>query len=147
MAGFYSHGIITQGYTNRGQWLGAGIGQGGNSQYLGYQLYFPRGSARLFFQRQNPDLDYTFSIDRFNNQYDWFLTMYNVRAFLDFGLSGAFFITKNIALTLDMVYRDEHNPMNLSAEAVKPDLSNDLAARKSVHRYNFYGAFGVKFVW
>lgn len=39
---FYAHHIITQGHTNRGQWLGAGIGTGENSQYLGFKLYFPK---------------------------------------------------------------------------------------------------------
>jgi hypothetical protein len=60
---FYGHHIITQGHTNRGQWLGAGIGTGGNSQYLGFKLYYPKGYGSLFLQRRNPDLDYSWFID------------------------------------------------------------------------------------
>jgi hypothetical protein len=61
---FYAHHIITQGHTNRGQWLGAGIGTGGNSQYLGFTLFYQRGYANLFIQRQNNDNDYV-----------WFMNM------------------------------------------------------------------------
>jgi hypothetical protein len=55
---FYAHHIITQGHTNRGQWLGAGLGTGGNSQYLGFTLYHPKGYGNLFIQRESPDKDY-----------------------------------------------------------------------------------------
>jgi hypothetical protein len=55
---FYAHHLITQGHTNRGQWLGAGIGTGGNSQYLGFTLFYKMGYANLFIQRQNVDSDY-----------------------------------------------------------------------------------------
>jgi hypothetical protein len=61
---FYAHHIITQGHTNRGQWLGAGIGTGGNSQYLGFTLFYQRGYSNLFIQRQNNDNDYV-----------WFMNM------------------------------------------------------------------------
>jgi hypothetical protein len=55
---FYVHHVILQGHTNRGQWLGAGLGTGGNSQYLGFTLFFKRGSSELFFQRQAINEDY-----------------------------------------------------------------------------------------
>jgi hypothetical protein len=60
---FYAHHIVTQGYTNQGQWLGTGIGTGGNSQYLGFKLYFLKGYGQFFIQRRNPDLDYSWYID------------------------------------------------------------------------------------
>ncbi len=57
---FYAHHLITQGYTNQGQWLGAGIGTGGNSQYLGCTIYYPVGASTVFVYRVNPDNDYLY---------------------------------------------------------------------------------------
>lgn len=58
---FGFHHQITQGYTNRGQWLGSGIGYGGNCQYLDFTLYYPKGNSRLFIVRNNPDNNYIYS--------------------------------------------------------------------------------------
>ncbi|MEI6873736.1 MAG: hypothetical protein WCL50_01255 [Spirochaetota bacterium] len=55
---FYMHGQITQGYTNEGQWLGVGTGTGGNSQYMGLDVYHARGSVTLYAHRYNPDNDF-----------------------------------------------------------------------------------------
>ena len=55
---FYNHGLILQGYTTNGQVLGAGLGNGGNSQYLGVDFYYASGLINLFLQRVNPDNDY-----------------------------------------------------------------------------------------
>ncbi|MDR3343281.1 MAG: capsule assembly Wzi family protein, partial [Treponema sp.] len=55
---FYFHHLITQGYTNGGQWLGSGIGSGGNSQYLAFDVYYPQGNTLFFITRNNPDQDY-----------------------------------------------------------------------------------------
>jgi hypothetical protein len=132
---FYGHHIITQGHTNRGQWLGAGIGTGGNSQYLGFKLHFPKGYGGLFVQRRNPDLDYTWYIDskRYTNIH---IAEYNIRAFLDFGISGLYFITPNFSMSGSLVFRDETNPLNKSVE---PGNGH------SVHRYNVYFAALIKY--
>jgi hypothetical protein len=57
---FYFHHNAIHGYTSRGQWLGAGSGGGGNSQYLAFRLYYPRGSSALFFHRNNPDNNFLY---------------------------------------------------------------------------------------
>jgi len=57
---FGCHSQIMQGYTNRGQWLGSGIGYGGNSQHLSFTLYSPHGYDRFFIGRNNPDNAYIF---------------------------------------------------------------------------------------
>ena len=57
---FGCHHQLTQGYTNRGQWLGSGLGYGGNSQYLSFTLYSPHGFDRLFIARNNPDNAYIY---------------------------------------------------------------------------------------
>jgi len=131
---FYSHHIITQGHTNRGQWLGAGIGTGGNSQYLGFKLYFPKGYGALFIQRRNPDLDYTWYIDskRYENTLE---AETNIRAFLDFGVSGLYYIIPNLSISGSLVFRDEHNPLNKSSPS----------SSASEHRFNLYLAASVKY--
>ena len=55
---FGFHHQIKQGYTNKGQWLGSGIGYGGNSQYLDFTLYSPHGYDKFFVFRNNPDNNY-----------------------------------------------------------------------------------------
>lgn len=55
---FGFHHIITQGYTNRGQWLGSGIGYGGQSQYFRFNLLYPKGKSGFFIHRYNPDNNY-----------------------------------------------------------------------------------------
>ncbi|GHT56223.1 hypothetical protein FACS1894109_04540 [Spirochaetia bacterium] len=58
----YFHGVGGgQGYTNGGQWLGAGSGWGGNSQYLEFKVYYPKGTSSLFFHRNNPDNNFIYS--------------------------------------------------------------------------------------
>jgi len=133
---FYAHHVITQGYTNRGQWLGAGIGTGGNSQYLGFKLYYPKGYALLFAQRRNPDFDYSMFIDTRNrpNASNYHAAWRGVRAFLDFGLETLYFVTSGVSLTASFVFRDEHNPLYIS------ETEGD-----SIHRYNCYFAFGARY--
>jgi hypothetical protein len=57
---FYFHHIVTHGYTNRGQWIGSGLGSGGNSQYLAFALYYPQGSSLVFVSRNNPDNNFIY---------------------------------------------------------------------------------------
>ena len=54
---YYAHHIVVQGYTNRGQVIGAGAGPGGNAQHLGADLYAPWGRAGLHVQRNAWDND------------------------------------------------------------------------------------------
>jgi hypothetical protein len=57
---FYFHHIVSHGYTNRGQWLGSGLGSGGNSQYLAFALYYPQGNSLFFVSRNNPDNNFLY---------------------------------------------------------------------------------------
>lgn len=57
---FGFHHVVTQGYTNKGQWLGSGIGYGGQSQYLGFKVYYPKGCSFLYIHRFNPDNNFLF---------------------------------------------------------------------------------------
>lgn len=136
---FYAHHIITQGYTNRGQWLGAGIGTGGNSQYLGMELYNPKGSITLFLQRRNPDLDYTFHMQCKEDNSDldsgnqW--AEKSIRAMVDLGLKTTYFLKKDIRINAGVVFTDEHNPLN----------EGKKTTGNSNHRYNFNFSLGAKY--
>jgi len=100
---FYAHHIIAQGHTNRGQWLGPGIGTGGNSQYLEFRLIYPRGYGYIFVQRRNPDLDYFWFYDSLNVP----KTESAQNTYLDIGLSKFFWITRNLSTNSDLVFRNE----------------------------------------
>ncbi|HIW37020.1 MAG TPA: capsule assembly Wzi family protein [Candidatus Treponema faecavium] len=98
---FYAHHIITQGHTNRGQWLGAGIGTGGNSQYLGFKLYYPKGNAQIFIQRMNPDMDYSWFID---------IVETNIRANFNIGIGANHYFIPALRTSAQIVYSSEFNP-------------------------------------
>ena len=59
---YYVHGIVRQGYTHRGQVVGASIGPGGNSQYLGIDLFTEWGKVGGFFLREVHNNDAYFSL-------------------------------------------------------------------------------------
>jgi hypothetical protein len=128
---FYAHHLITQGHTNRGQWLGAGIGTGGNSQYLGFKLYFPKGYGQVFVQRRNPDLDYTWFIDSKKNPTE---AENNIRMFLDCGVSGLYHITQHMKVYGSFVFQNEYNPLN-----------ERTSGEQSDHRFNVAVSIGVKY--
>ena len=69
--GYYAHGSIQQGYTQNGQILGAGSGYFGNSQYLGFRIYYPKGYTTMFFHRSRPDNNYIYNIGLDTDMSDW----------------------------------------------------------------------------
>ena len=54
---FYAHSVALEGYTHRGQPLGAVVGPGGSQQFLGATAYGARGSAELWVRRSVRDND------------------------------------------------------------------------------------------
>ncbi len=135
---FYSHSEILQGYTNQGQWLGAGIGTGGNSQYLGFEFFFPKGTATLFLWRNNPDLDYTMYIDAKNDAENIkngdFNAEASIRCKLNFSTDFKYFLSKSTLLATSFVFQDERNYLNKSKEN-----------HASTHRYNLYMSLALKY--
>ncbi len=59
---FGFHGKITQGKTNRGQWLGYGYGCGGNSQILSFTVFSKHGYDKVLIGRNNPDNSYIWNM-------------------------------------------------------------------------------------
>lgn len=60
-AGFYSHAgqkVIMHGYTQKGQLLGAATGYSGNSQFIAWKFFFPKGYFMPFFHRSCPDTNF-----------------------------------------------------------------------------------------
>lgn len=127
---FYAHHIITQGYTNRGQWLGAGIGTGGNSQYIGFKLVYPKGLTNFFFQRVNPDLDYTMYMDTEKENIE---RENSIRALLSTGIQTSYFITNSFVINGGIVGVFDMNPQNDNAKnALRFNLDVNLGLK-----YNF----------
>ena len=57
---YYVHGVVTQGYTHKGQLVGAHIGPAGQSQFLSLDRYHPAGRWSAFFSRVRYNDDYLF---------------------------------------------------------------------------------------
>lgn len=54
-SGFYAHGFVNQGYTQKGQILGAASGTFGNSQFIQYKVFYPKGYTSIMFHRYCPN--------------------------------------------------------------------------------------------
>lgn len=65
---YYSHPVIRQGHTNRGQILGAAIGPGSNTQYLSIDAYKDWGRYGIYFQRLADNNQFHFNYDRSLNR-------------------------------------------------------------------------------
>jgi hypothetical protein len=108
---FYFHHNAIHGYTNKGQWLGAGIGSGGNSQYLGFKIYYPRGYTDLFFYRKNPDNNYLYK-DTIRNttpnpvdsKYGIELGNFRFYTICSYGIKSSFYATKLLSFSLGFIY-------------------------------------------
>ncbi|MDR2186115.1 MAG: capsule assembly Wzi family protein [Treponema sp.] len=120
---FYVHHIVTQGHTNRGQWIGAGLGTGGNSQYLGFTLFYQKGYADLFIQRQGIDSDYVRYGSQISN---------NQKALFSFGIDNYINVYKYLGLYSGIIYSHVFNPT--------------FDADKYPHNNNFYFSMGIKII-
>jgi len=113
---FYAHGQITQGYTNKGQWLGAGNGTGGNSQYLGFKVYYQKGNVNLYIHRQNIDNDFIYSRSINSALYNTGIIsseadLISMKAVVSGGITSDYFITSNLHINGGLVLSVEHNPL------------------------------------
>ena len=122
---FGFHHIITQGYTNKGQWLGSGSGYGGNSQILAFNVIYSKGNTFLFIWRNNPDDNYiyskavTTSASDKEVDYRWYnahKTNFNI------GVATNYFFTPNLSLQGGFVYNlilnSQYNPSKMNEEAL-----------------------------
>ena len=106
--GYYVHHQMAAGYTYDGQVLGAGSGQFGNSQYLGYKLYYPKGSTMLYAHRYSPNNNYIFNkavnVDASKPSDTWRDYWGVSETYLCIGLSSDYFVTDNLNAKIDFTY-------------------------------------------
>lgn len=133
LSGPYSFGFhyqITQGYTNRGQWLGSGIGYGGNTQHLEYRLYYPKGSTFLFIGRNNPDNNFIYS-KAINTTTNDTAQKYGhaFKANYYFGGTSTYFITRNLSISagaaFDLIINPLYNIRDENKKTVGDDQQNN----------------------
>lgn len=115
---FGFHHNITQGYTNKGQWIGAGIGYGGNNQILGFSLYHRKGFINLFFQRGNPDLNYIFSKAVNSSAKDNVLDGFPVKSYINIGGTNSNYITKDFIISESFVFNKIRRPHYKNDECI-----------------------------
>lgn len=102
---FGFHHQITQGYTNKGQWLGSGIGYGGNSQFIGFRLFHQYGDSCICLQHANPDINYIYSktilstADWENNNIYW-----RPKSIWNIGGYSSLFIHNNLYCKVNFTY-------------------------------------------
>lgn len=103
--GYYSHGLIKQGYTQNGQILGAGSGYFGTSLYTALRTYFSRGSVTVFLHYNRPDSNYLNNFGLDTKSEDWTSegkTMYEqwgcYKAIRTYGININYFVTDSFIL-------------------------------------------------
>ncbi len=101
---YYAHDIVKQGYTQKGQVIGAGIGPGGDSQFLGADLYARWGKAGLFVERIVHDNDAYYHWARPNNGQTY--CCHDVS--FDIGMRGLLFVN-DFDLGAGMILTREYN--------------------------------------
>lgn len=121
--GWFSHGRIIQGYTNKGQTLAGGYGTFGNSQYIGFKLYYPKGTSQIFIHRFTPDDNYVSNQavnktaaetqDRWHDAW---------KCYVSVGGSSSYFITDSLAAGLGFTYMKIYNPLYNKADSYQDNF-------------------------
>lgn len=138
--GYYAHGAVTQGYTQDGQILGAGSGYFGNSQYLGFKVYYPKGSTKIFIHRNSPESNFNYnkaigytelySKDE-NSMYDRYWTANKVVRTC--GIETEYFVTKDFLIN-----------GGISSSWIMNPFSDKYKTFKRSER-NIHGELGIKY--
>ena len=111
---FYFHHIILHGYTSRGQLIGSGNGVNGNSQYLEFKLYYPKGNSSLLIQRSNPDNNYVYSkaVEDVANGGALSMEYYRTfRASFVVGGTSSWYVNSHLNITGGLFYNLIMNPL------------------------------------
>ena len=139
---FYSHGIVLQGYTNKGQYIGAGIGAGGNAQQLSYKVYYPKGYTGIILSRVNPDLNYSYFLAKRDPESETPNedVKKSIRVIANIGVSSLYYITKDFCISGSFIFSDDHNPLNTNK-----NIHRESDSYKSEHRYNFVTQINLKY--
>jgi hypothetical protein len=130
---FYAHHIIRQGYTNEGQILGAGIGTGGNCQYLGFSLYHPLGRSRVYVQRVNRNNDYVYFLHMGDTVANKRADEYMFNTEFTAGADSYWLLTGGLRASLGAAYCLNLNPLY------------DPVGQHSTKIHNLYLAAGIRY--
>ncbi len=122
--GFYSHGLISQGYTQKGQILGAGTGYHGNSIFVNYRFFYKYGMISFFYQRFCPDNNYIYNkainatADDVHDEY-----FIKNKAYRTYGFEVSHYITHTFCImgnfTRILIHRPLYNDRNIYCYAFK----------------------------
>ncbi len=139
--GYYSHGFISQGYTNRGQIIGAGSGYSGNTQYLGINLYYPKGSTTLFFHRNSPDMNFIYNKAVYASAEGRILeskywSIY--KTILSLGTKTNYFVTPNFCVSGGIVY-------SMIIDEFYYHRTREVKNYEHTKKHNFQFTLGVKY--
>lgn len=110
--GYYAHGFVRQGYTNNGQNLGAGSGAFGNSQFIQYKVYYPKGYTALKFHRHCPNNNSVYSqavytaAEKGPVYHKWYA---NFQTYFCYGISSLYFITDSLSANAEFNYIKIYN--------------------------------------
>lgn len=115
--------------------MGAGIGTGGNSQYLGIKLYHHAGFVQTFVQRNNPDNDYVWFMHFGKSIEEKRPDEHKIKALMNFGLNSLYFVNSSISIQGMLSVSVIHNPVYVCPE-------NDRS--HSIKLLNFYSSLLVK---
>lgn len=142
---FGFHHQIIQGYTNKGQWLGSGIGYGGNSQYLSFTLFHKKGSGKIYIARNNPDNNYIYQMCVYGNPNEIshkYFTGFKANFYT--GIEGLYFLLPQLSINAGFMYNLVINPLYNPGESYV-STSGLTAHRKYTYLHNFRFEFGVKY--
>lgn len=126
---FYKHHIVTSGYTNRGQLMGAGIGSGSDAQTLTLSYFADKYQIKGYFQRIGIMKDYIYGehyVGKLPNdpEYPVSRLQFDIKAGIStLILYGNYSFFAEVAADLRFAYNYD------------PDEK----------LYNFFGAFGIQY--
>jgi hypothetical protein len=145
---FYFHHEIIHGYTNKGQWLGNGVSPGGNSQYLSFILYHPKGNGSLFISRNNPDSNFIYknAIGASLEDYSLSRKYYRKnRANFLVGSNTSYFLNSKLLLSGGIVYNLIINPYYYHDN--KKDENGEDTYQDNTYLHNFSFQICIKLIF
>lgn len=123
--GYYAHGFVKQGYTHKGQILGAATGWAGNSQFIQYKIYHPFGFVAFHFHRHVPNLNSIYSMavneSAENSKSELHRKWYaNNEAYFCSGFDINLYLLKNLNIDFSYCYIQIYNNLNTKRNERNP---------------------------
>lgn len=125
---FYAHHIVTQGYTNEGQMLGAAYGTGGNYQNITVTLVHPKGDIGIYIERQNIDSDYIYFLnsDAGISAQNAGKDRWRQKAIYTMGADMDWIIKEGILLSTGLAFNMVHNPLYNDDDSISSEVLNSV---------------------